>query len=82
VPSDDFHIYAINRYPDRIEFYYDDLNYYTFKIGQAGEGDDNSFRKPFYLLINLALGGWGGEIDDTVIPQNYYVDYVRVYEFQ
>ena len=82
VPSDDFHIYAINWYPDRIEFFYDDLNYYTFEIGQAGENDDNAFRKPFYLLINLALGGWGGEIDDSIIPQNYYIDYVRVYEFQ
>ena len=81
-PSEDFHLYAVNWYPDRIDFFYDELKYFTFKIDQAEVGDSNAFRKPFYLLINLALGGWGGEIDDSIIPQKYYIDYVRVYELE
>jgi hypothetical protein len=33
------------------------------------------------LLINFALGGsWGGKIDDSVLPQKYLIDYVRVYQ--
>ena len=48
---------------------------------KAGKGKDNPFRKPHYLLINLAMGGsWGGPIDDSVLPQKYLIDYVRVYE--
>ena len=44
-------------------------------------GPDNPFRKPHYLLINLALGGsWGGPMEDAVLPQKYLIDYVRVYE--
>lgn len=80
-PYADFHVYAIEWFEDRIDFYFDEVKYHTFRIDQAGEGPDNPFRKPHYLLINLALGGsWGGPIDDTMLPQKYIIDYVRVYE--
>ena len=30
-----------------------------------------------------ALGGaWGGKIDDSIFPQKYLIDYVRVYQRQ
>lgn len=52
-------------------------------MSQADDKDDNAFRKPQYLLVNLALGGsWGGQIDDTIFPQEFLVDYVRVYQRQ
>ncbi len=40
------------------------------------------FEKPFFLLLNFAIGGnFGGTIDpDLVLPQTYTVDYVRVYQ--
>jgi beta-glucanase (GH16 family) len=82
-PSADFHIYAIDWYTDRIEFYFDDTKYFTFPLDKAGEGADNPFRKPQYLLINLALGGsWGGDIDNSIFPQEYLIDYVRVYKMK
>jgi beta-glucanase (GH16 family) len=82
-PFDDFHVYAIEWWPDRIDFFFDATLYHTFPIDEAGEGDDNPFRKPHYLLINLALGGsWGGPIDDAVLPQRYLIDWVRVYEWR
>jgi len=80
-PSDDFHIYAVEWYPDRIDFYYDTNKYHTVKLDQAGQGADNPFRKPHYLLLNFALGGsWGGPVDDANLPQKYLIDYVRVYQ--
>jgi beta-glucanase (GH16 family) len=79
-PYADFQIYAIEWYEDRIDFFFDQTKYHTFIIDRAGKGKDNPFRRPQYLLINLALGGsWGGPIDDAVLPQKYVVDYVRVY---
>jgi len=52
-----------------------------FSIDKAGKGKDNPFRKPHYLLINLALGGsWGGFIDQAMLPRKYLIDYVKVYE--
>ena len=47
----------------------------------ADDQGQNPFRQPQYLLINFALGGsWGGKIDDSVLPQKYLIDYVRVYQ--
>lgn len=81
-PFDEFHIYALEWYPDRMDFYFDDIKYHTFHIPDATDtASDNPFRKPQYLLINLALGGsWGGPIDAAILPQQYLIDYVRVYQ--
>ncbi|WP_415407801.1 family 16 glycosylhydrolase [Sulfurovum sp. CS9] len=80
-PFADFHIYAMEWYPDRIDFFFDKIKYYSFQVENAGEGEDNPFRKPHYLLINFALGGkWTGEIDNSIFPQKYIIDYVRIYE--
>ena len=80
-PFNVFHVYAIEWFEDRIDVFLDETKYHTFVIDDAGKGEDNRFRKPFFLMINLALGGaWGGEIDDSIFPQKYLIDYVRVYE--
>ena len=79
-PYDAFHVYAIEWFPDRLDFYFDRTKYHTFRIDDAGAGPDNPFRRPHFLLINLALGGsWGGTIDESIFPQKYLIDYVRVY---
>lgn len=81
-PSDDFHIYAVEWYKDRLDFFYDETRYFSYPISAAGE-EENPFHKPHYLLINLAIGGsWGGQkgIDDTIFPQRYEIDYVRFYQ--
>jgi beta-glucanase (GH16 family) len=80
-PYEDFHIYAVEWSPDRIDFFFDDTKYHTVLLDKAGQGERNPFRRPHYLIINLALGGdWGGPIDDTMLPQKYLIDYVRVYK--
>jgi beta-glucanase (GH16 family) len=43
------------------------------------------FDKPFYLLLNLAIGGnWGGThgIDDGIFPLKCCIDYVRYYQWE
>jgi beta-glucanase (GH16 family) len=77
-----FHEYALQWYPDRIEALMDDTVYFTFP--NEGTGPDAwPFDKPFYLIMNIAVGGfWGGAqgVDPDVYPQQLVVDYVRVYE--
>ena len=81
-PWEDFHVYAMEWYPDRIDVFADGQKYFTF----ANEGTGSRawpFDKPQYLLINLAIGGsWGGQkgIDDSRFPHRYLVDYVRIYQ--
>jgi beta-glucanase (GH16 family) len=80
-PYQDFHLYAVEWYPDRMDFFFDQQKYFTFNLDDAGTGPDNPFRKPQYLLLNLALGGsWGGTMDDSVLPQQFQIDYVRFYQ--
>ncbi len=66
-PGEDFHVYAMEWYPDRIDVFVDGQKYFSFR--NEGTGSRTwPFDKPQYLLINLAIGGsWGGQqgIDDT-----------------
>jgi beta-glucanase (GH16 family) len=83
-PSDDFHVYSMEWYPDRIDIFVDGQKYFTFRNEGAGPAAW-PFDKPQYVLINLAIGGsWGGQkgIDDSRFPQRYLVDYVRIYRRQ
>lgn len=83
IPSseDDFHTYAIEWDERSINYFIDNKPYHSFNIDDAErEGRDNIFQKPFYLIINLALGGkWAGEIDDSIFPARFYIDYIRYY---
>ena len=80
-PYDDFHIYAVEWNQDRMDFFFDDKKYCTFDLKAADERGENPFRKPQFLMVNLALGGaWGGQIDDAIMPQKFLIDYVRVFK--
>jgi beta-glucanase (GH16 family) len=81
-PWADFHLYALEWYEDRMDFFLDDSLYFTFENDQAGNNDTWPFDKPHYLLINLAYGGsWGGSqgVDVQALPLRYEIDYVRYY---
>ena len=79
--SKEFHIYAMEWFPDRIDVFFDKEKFFSFPIEKATEGDFNPYRKPHFLLLNLALGGQtGGKIDDAKLPQQFIIDYVRIYQ--
>ena len=81
-PNDDFHIYAIEWFDDHIDFFVDDSLYFSFENEQTGF-ETWPFDQPHYLLINFAVGGgWGGQkgIDESIFPQKYYIDYVKVFQ--
>ncbi len=78
--TDDFHTYAIELSESVIDVYFDGKKYHSFSVDEAGLGEENPFRKPQYLLLNLAMGGRiGGPIDEASLPQKFLIDYVRVY---
>lgn len=76
-----FHVYAAEWNSDQIAFYVDDVNVYTFAPKERTEAIW-PFDQPFYLLLNLAIGGhFGGpNVDDSIFPQEFVVDYIRVYQ--
>jgi beta-glucanase (GH16 family) len=81
-PWEDFHVYAIEWYPDRIDAFVDGQKYFTFRNDATGSRSW-PFDQPHFVILNLAVGGsWGGQqgIDESLFPHRFYVDYVRVYE--
>lgn len=77
----DFHTYSIEWNAEFIHFTFDGKRYHSFRVKKATTSSGNPFHKPHYLILNLALGGkWGGEIDNSIFPIRYLIDYVRVYQ--
>jgi beta-glucanase (GH16 family) len=79
--ADDFHIYAVEWEPGTVRFYVDSNNYATFTQAQWPAGGQWVFDHPFFIILNVAVGGsWPGSPDaSTQFPQQMLVDYVRVY---
>jgi beta-glucanase (GH16 family) len=79
--ADDFHIFAIEWDPESVSFYVDQDVYVRRTRADLKPGWKWVFDKPFFLILNLAVGGdWPGSPDSTtVFPQSMLVDYVRVY---
>jgi beta-glucanase (GH16 family) len=81
---DAFHIFAVEWEPKAIRFYVDSNLYETATPSGLPKGTGWVFDHPFFILLNLAVGGdWPGSPDDsTRFPQQMLVDYVRVYANQ
>lgn len=76
----EFHIYAMDWYPDHIDFFRDETKILTYT---KDETTGWSFDKPMYLIMNIACGGPDEPApDDANLPQQMVIDYVRVYEMK
>lgn len=81
-PYDEFHLYAIEWTPEKIDFMLDGVVYNQIN-NEHLTTDEWPFDQPFYLILNLAVGGnWGGKkgIDESVFPATMQVDYVRAFQ--
>jgi beta-glucanase (GH16 family) len=78
--EDGFHVYAAEWSDSKISFFVDGEHFYTFEPENRTR-EVWPFDQPFYFLLNLAIGGnfGGSEIDETIFPVEYVIDYVRVY---
>lgn len=75
-----FHVFGIEWGSDFVNYYVDDVLYN--QITPADVPGEWVFNKPFYLIINLAVGGTfvGSPNNETVFPQTMIIDYVRIYK--
>jgi beta-glucanase (GH16 family) len=81
----DFHVYGVVWSPNRMDFYRDDVNgpFFTVTPSSIPGGTQWVYNHPFFLLLNLAIGGGGfpGNTNaSTPNPALMLVDYVRVYQ--
>ena len=75
-----FHRYAAEWTAEKIDFFVDDQLVFTFNP-ELRSNAVWPYDQAFYVLLNVAIGGnFGGpEVDDSVFPQEFKIDYVRVY---
>ena len=79
--EEDFHNYAVEWNENFIDFFFDDTRVYTYSV-QTKNQNTWPFNKPFFLIINLAIGGnFGGPVANNIqFPREVIIDYVRVYQ--
>ena len=85
--TDEWHIYAVEWTANYIKWFVDgkavqtisSSTWYTLSSSDASA----PFDQPFYILLNLAVGGSydpQGSVPSNFTSASMYVDYVRVYE--
>ncbi|GGK94372.1 endo-1,3-beta-glucanase [Sphaerisporangium melleum] len=77
--ADGFHNYRVDWSPNLIVWYLDGSEYFRVTPSNLG-GDRWVFDHPFFMILNVAVGGyWPGYPDSTTsFPQTMLIDYVRV----
>ncbi len=76
-----FHLYKAKWTNESITFSVDNLEVYVFNP-EIKNKETWPFNKPFYALLNMAIGGkFGGpEVDDSIFPKEYIIDYIKFYK--
>ena len=82
--SRQFHIWRMDWDEKEISLYVDDKLLNRVPLTELVNRDAaavNPFKQPHYILLNLAIGGDnGGDPSKSRFPQQYEIDYVRVYQ--
>ena len=76
-----FHDFAVEKRPGDVRFFVDGQQYFRVVRSSTPAGGQWVFDQPFYMLLNLAVGGsWPGPPNaQTVFPARMLVDWVRLY---
>jgi beta-glucanase (GH16 family) len=77
----EYHVFAIEWFEDRIDYYVDDVRYQRITREDVEDEGEWVFNQPFFMILNIAVGGnyVGPPSDQTPLPQEMVIDYVRVY---
>ena len=71
----EFRVYSVEWNPQFIKFLIDDVEFFSF-----ANNNTVPFNQPFFLLLNVAMGGtFGGTVDPAFNSGTMEIDYVRVY---
>ncbi len=82
----EFHTYGLEWTADKLTFSMDDQKKtVTKEYLVRGLSEDEYWRawpfdKDFHIILNVAVGGWGGQPNADFVEDEMVVDYVRVYQ--
>jgi beta-glucanase (GH16 family) len=77
--SQNYYVYSMNWSPNQISFLIDDVVFYTYNPAVK-----NASTWPFdadqFFLLNVAMGGFAGDIPANFNQASMIIDYIRVYQ--
>ena len=77
--SEHFHIWTMEWDKNKMDLLLDGKLMNHLDVASAA-ADGDPFRRPQYLLLNLAIGANGGDPSKTTFPIRYEIDWVRIYQ--
>ncbi len=82
INPDNYIVYALEKYPDSLVFYVNDLRTKNYpRVATEHEGQFPFADQEFYLLLDMQLGGsWVGQVNPAELPVEMHIDWVRYYE--
>jgi len=79
--SDLFHDYTLIWTKDTLQFFVDEKEILAIHKKEGDTEAEWPFEKPYYMILNLAVGGWyGGPIHDEDLPFHFEIDAIKVYD--
>ena len=76
-----FHVYTLEWDSQEIRISIDGIPFNVFKNPHT-DWKDWPFDQNLNLIFDYALGSFGGNIDDSIFPQQLQIDYVRIYQLE
>lgn len=81
IDRDGYNVYAVEMYPDSLCFFINDYHTFTYPKIETEEEGQFPFDQPFYLLLDMQLGGsWVGAVDPEDLPVEMSIDWVRFFQ--
>ena len=84
--ENEFNLYTLEWTPEELTFLIngeETFSYPNMHLENEAEMKQWPFDVPYYLILNYALGGegtWPGEIDDSGLPGQMEIEYIRYYQ--
>jgi len=77
--SDQFHDYTLDWTKDYLSFQIDQKEFFRVEKQEGDTVNEWPFDQPYYVIINLAVGGWyGGKIVDEDLPFHMEIDSIKI----
>lgn len=78
---DAFNVFALEWYPNRLDFFINGSKTFSYPKVEGIGSNQWPFNQEFYIILNQALGGnWVGNINNSDLPVQMEVDWVKVYQ--
>jgi Beta-glucanase/Beta-glucan synthetase len=83
IDKNGYNIYSVEKHPDKLVFAINGKKTFEYPRIETDKEGQYPFDDPFYILIDMQLGGsWVGAIDNSQLPVEMFIDWIKVYELK